>query len=192
MRDENFAAFLEIFIPEVVDLPTPPLPEATTITCLTPAIGLFFGRPRAICCFWCCSNDLLLPPMPYKNRKGVEEPCIMTYTGRLFQKGLPFSGFRYIKRFGFHKLTYMKGSRNLSVRAFNQNISNRHLIAVSGNAWCFPLILFNNFISFRSCTKALRNVDHLMLDVPFSRTDIFKNSFFVYICHLWNDLPRLK
>ena len=28
-----------------------------------------------------------------------------------------------------------------------------------------------------------------MLDVPFSRTDIFKNSFFVRICRLWNDLP---
>ena len=39
------------------------------------------------------------------------------------------------------------------------------------------------------CTKPLRNVDHLTLDVPFSRTDAFKNSFYVRICHLWNDLP---
>ena len=46
-----------------------------------------------------------------------------------------------------------------------------------------------DYISFRSCTKPLRNVDHLTLDVPFSRTDVFKNSFFVRICHLWNDLP---
>ena len=43
--------------------------------------------------------------------------------------------------------------------------------------------------TFRTCTKPLRNVDHLALDVPFSRTDVFKNSFFVRICHLWNDLP---
>lgn len=28
-----------------------------------------------------------------------------------------------------------------------------------------------DYVSFRSCTKPLRNVDHLTLDVPFSRTD---------------------
>ena len=33
------------------------------------------------------------------------------------------------------------------------------------------------------------NVDHLTLDVSFSSTDIFKNSFFVRICRLWNELP---
>ena len=49
-----------------------------------------------------------------------------------------------------------------------------------------------DYVSFRSCTKPLRNVDHLTLDVPFSRTDVFKNSFFVRICHLWNDLPHLS
>ena len=32
-------------------------------------------------------------------------------------------------------------------------------------------------------------VDHLTLDFPFSRTDVFKNSFFVRICRLWNELP---
>ena len=46
-----------------------------------------------------------------------------------------------------------------------------------------------DYVSFHSCTKALRNVDHLRLDVRFSRTDIFKNSFFVRICRLWNILP---
>ena len=46
-----------------------------------------------------------------------------------------------------------------------------------------------DYVSFRSCTKPLRDVDHLTLDVPFSRTDVFKNSFFVRICHLGNDLP---
>ena len=35
-----------------------------------------------------------------------------------------------------------------------------------------------DYVSFRSCTKPLRNVDHLTLDVPFSRTDVFKNSIF--------------
>ena len=34
-----------------------------------------------------------------------------------------------------------------------------------------------DYVSFRSCTKPLRNVDHLTLDVSFSRTDVFKNSF---------------
>ena len=46
-----------------------------------------------------------------------------------------------------------------------------------------------DYVSFCSCIKLLRNVDHLTLDVPFSRTDVFKNSSFVRICYLWNELP---
>jgi len=34
---------------------------------------------------------------------------IMAYMGRLCPKGLPFSGFRYIKGKGFHELKYVKG-----------------------------------------------------------------------------------
>ena len=34
---------------------------------------------------------------------------IMAYTGRLRPKGVPYSGFRYIKGKGFHKFRYMKG-----------------------------------------------------------------------------------
>jgi hypothetical protein len=45
------------------------------------------------------------------------------------------------------------------------------------------------YISFRSCCTSLRNVDHLTLAIPFSRTKAFKNSYFVRICRLWNDLP---
>ena len=45
------------------------------------------------------------------------------------------------------------------------------------------------YVSIRSCIKLLRNVDYLTLDVPFSRTDVFKNSFFVRICRLSNELP---
>ena len=41
----------------------------------------------------------------------------------------------------------------------------------------YKLNIFD-YVSFRSCTKPLRNVDHLTLDVPFSRTDVFKNLFF--------------
>lgn len=37
-------------VPAVVDLPTPPFPEATTRTCLTPAMGFCLGRPLAMCC----------------------------------------------------------------------------------------------------------------------------------------------
>ena len=48
----------------------------------------------------------------------------------------------------------------------------------------YKLNIFN-YVSSRSCTKQLRNVDHLTLDVPFSRTDVFKNSFVVRICRLW-------
>ena len=56
---------------------------------------------------------------------------------------------------------------------------------------CFKNICKLNifdYVSFRSCIKPLRNVDHLTLDVPFSKTDVFKNSFFVRICSLWNEL----
>ena len=48
-----------------------------------------------------------------------------------------------------------------------------------------------DYISFRSCSKPLRNVDHLTLDVPFSRIDVVKNSFFVRICRLLNELPLI-
>ena len=33
------------------------------------------------------------------------------------------------------------------------------------------------YVSFRTCIKPLRNVDHLTLDVPFSWTETFENSF---------------
>ena len=33
---------------------------------------------------------------------------IMAYTGRLHPKGVPFSGFRYIKGQGLHKLRYVQ------------------------------------------------------------------------------------
>lgn len=36
------------------------------------------------------------------------------------------------------------------------------------------------YVSFRTCIKPLRNVDHLSLDVPFSWTETFKNSFFIF------------
>ena len=52
----------------------------------------------------------------------------------------------------------------------------------------YKLNIFD-YVSFRSCTKPLRNVHHLTLDVPFSRTNVLKNSFFARICRLWNDLP---
>ena len=46
-------------------------------------------------------------------------------------------------------------------------------------------------MSFRSCSKPLRNFDHLTLDVPFSRIDVVKNSFFVRIFRLLNELPLI-
>ena len=33
---------------------------------------------------------------------------IMAYAGRLRPKGVPFSGFRKIKEYGFHKLRYIR------------------------------------------------------------------------------------
>ena len=34
------------------------------------------------------------------------------------------------------------------------------------------------YVSLRSCDKPLRNIDYLTIDVPFSRTETLKNSFF--------------
>ena len=41
---------------------------------------------------------------------------IMDYTGRLRLKGVPFSGWRYIKGKGFHELKYRKGLGKLTFR----------------------------------------------------------------------------
>ena len=38
---------------------------------------------------------------------------IMGYRGRFHSKGVPFSGFRYIKGKGFHKFRNMKWLQNL-------------------------------------------------------------------------------
>ena len=59
--------------PAVVDLPTPPLPEATTTTCLTPCIDFLLGSPRAMRSFWCSSNDGLrcLVPLRIKKQKNT-------------------------------------------------------------------------------------------------------------------------
>ena len=54
--------------------------------------------------------------------------------------------------------------------------------------YIYMLDIFD-YVSFCSCIKLLRNVDRLTLDVPFSRTDVFKNSSFVRICCLCNELP---
>ena len=51
----------------------------------------------------------------------------------------------------------------------------------------YKLNIFD-YVSFCSCIKPLRNVDHLTLEVPFSRTDVLENSFFVRICRLWNEV----
>lgn len=55
-------------VPAVVDLPTPPFPEATTMTCLTPAMGFCLGRPLAICCF-CLSCNTLLSTVLWRTTK---------------------------------------------------------------------------------------------------------------------------
>ena len=55
-------------------------------------------------------------------RKMPEEVCgdprgvlpIMDYTGRLRPKGVPFSGWRYIKGYGFHELKHRKGLGKLT------------------------------------------------------------------------------
>ena len=42
--------------------------------------------------------------------------CFCFYTGRLRPKGVPFSGWRYIKGELFHELKYRKGLGKLSFR----------------------------------------------------------------------------
>lgn len=41
------------------------------------------------------------------------------------------------------------------------------------------------YVSLRSCDKPLRNIDYLTVDVPFSRTETLKNSFFTRVCRAW-------
>ena len=43
-----------------------------------------------------------------------------------------------------------------------------------------------DYVSFRTCVKPLRKVDHLTLDVPFSTTET--HYLIIRICRLWNDL----
>ena len=54
---------------------------------------------------------------------------IMAYMGRLCPKEVPFTGFRYMKGKGFHKLRYIKGYGKQSFRYLKEpltnNISNR-------------------------------------------------------------------
>ena len=42
-----------------------------------------------------------------------------------------------------------------------------------------------DFVSFRTCNMP----DYLTLHVPFSRTETFKNSYFIRVCRSWNELP---
>ena len=46
-----------------------------------------------------------------------------------------------------------------------------------------------DYVSFRTCNKPLRKIDYLTLNVPFSRTESFKNSYFKRVCRSWNELP---
>lgn len=46
---------------------------------------------------------------------------------------------------------------------------------------------------FRSCDKPLRNIDYLTIDVPFSRTETLKNSFYLSaLGNLTNTLPLFR
>ena len=48
------------------------------------------------------------------------------------------------------------------------------------------------YVLFRSCTKPLRTVDHLTLDVPFSRTEVFFFLFFVLITFIQSTINNQK
>ena len=45
-----------------------------------------------------------------------------------------------------------------------------------------------DLVSFQTCNKPLRNIDYRTLDV-LSRTESFKNSYFIRVCRSWNELP---
>lgn len=46
---------------------------------------------------------------------------------------------------------------------------------------------------FRSCDRPLRNIDYLTIDVPFSRTETLKNSFYLSaLGNLTNTLPLFR
>jgi hypothetical protein len=56
-------------IPAVVDFPTPPFPEATTMTSLTPSIGFCLGSPRDMICVLLCFKASLSAPNNFKLKK---------------------------------------------------------------------------------------------------------------------------
>lgn len=55
-------------IPAVVDFPTPPFPEATTITSLTPSMGFCLGSPRDMICVLLCFKASLSAPNNLKKK----------------------------------------------------------------------------------------------------------------------------
>ena len=55
---------------------------------------------------------------------------IMHFTGRFRLKGVPFSGFRYFKREGFHFMKYMKGYSGSDSMGF---IDQRRWSAITSN-----------------------------------------------------------
>ena len=68
--------------------------------------------------------DFSLPGMLHVRGKGGSNISftlgvlhIVAYMGRPRPKGVPFSGFSYMKEPGFHLLKYMKGAGNLSFRS---------------------------------------------------------------------------
>ena len=44
-----------------------------------------------------------------------------------------------------------------------------------------------DYVPFCSCNKPFRNIDYLTLDVPFGHTETFKDSFFTWVYHAWNN-----
>ena len=57
------------FLPAVVDLPTPPFPDATKTIFFTPVIGRFLGKPLAIISFWRSPMALERPEVPCSELK---------------------------------------------------------------------------------------------------------------------------
>ena len=61
-----------------------------------------------------CSSPPGVPKRPgFPGAVGGGVFPIMADTGRLRQKGVPFSGFRYTKAKGFHSLKYMKVGKSV-------------------------------------------------------------------------------
>ena len=128
-RPQGLLSLLSVFGSFQVSwtLPTYPSPKPTLyitlISHLGQNVGLGEGQVDSFSETYLKRSPLfLVGPPSYRN---PESSNWTSETGG----GIPYDGFRYMKRWGFHQLRYMKGSRNLSFQCVKKpKLANRCIL----------------------------------------------------------------